>query len=103
MQQMLERQTSPTGVVTYVSPLLKNIGVRHAFSTRVGGLSPAPFDSLNLGNPTGCDIQDPTQRVRANYVLLQQAAGCAGVERVHLWQVHGAVAYTLTPGSNHSN
>jgi purine-nucleoside/S-methyl-5'-thioadenosine phosphorylase / adenosine deaminase len=103
MQQMLERHTSPTGVVTYVSSLLREANVRHAFSTRIGGLSPAPFDSLNLGNPNGCDIQDPTERVRANYALLQQAAGCAGVERVYLHQVHGAVAWTLRPGSAHNN
>src|SRR5665213_1537471 len=103
MQTMLERHRSPNGVVTYISPLLRDARVRHAFSTRIGGLSPVPFDSLNLGNPNGCDIQDPTERVRANYVLLQQAAGCAGVERVYLWQVHGAVAYTLTPRSIHGN
>ena len=24
-------------------------GVRHGFSTRIGGVSPAPWDSLNLG------------------------------------------------------
>ena len=24
-------------------------GVRHGFSTRTGGVSPAPWDSLNLG------------------------------------------------------
>ena len=100
---MLERHTSPNGVVTYVSPLMKNAGVRHAFSTRIGGVSDAPFNSLNLGNPNGCDIQDPTQRVRANYVLLQEAAGCAGIERAYLWQVHGAISYTLMPGSSHSN
>lgn len=29
------------------SPLLT--GVRHGFSTRRGGVSPAPWDSLNLG------------------------------------------------------
>lgn len=100
---MLERRTSPRGVVTYISPLLQQANVRHAFSTRIGGLSSAPFDSLNLGNPNGCDIQDPTERVRANYILLQQAAGCAGVERAYLHQVHGAVAWTLTPGSTHNN
>ena len=37
-------------------------GARAAFTTRVGGVSEAPYDSLNLGVLTG----DVTERVRAN-------------------------------------
>ena len=46
----MERRTASNGVVYYASPLLEERGVPHGFSTRIGGLSPAPFDSLNLGN-----------------------------------------------------
>lgn len=31
-------------------------GVRHGFSTRIGGVSPAPWDSLNLGVGRGDDM-----------------------------------------------
>lgn len=38
------------------SSLLDGSGVRHGFSTRVGGVSPAPWDSLNLGVGRGDDM-----------------------------------------------
>ena len=38
-------------------------GVCHGFSTRPGGVSPAPWDSLNLGVGRGDDLE----RVRENY------------------------------------
>ena len=38
-------------------------GVCHGFSTRPGGVSPAPWDSLNLGVGRGDDIA----RVQENY------------------------------------
>ena len=61
----------------------------HAFSTRLGGVSAAPFESLNLGNPNGCEVQDPSARVSENYRRLQNAAGCEGRELCHVHQVHG--------------
>src|SRR5262245_16705356 len=85
---MLNRQQT-NGLVFYVSPLLNRIGVPHAFSTRIGGLSPAPFDSLNLGNPSGCDVQDDYPRIYENYRLLQSAIGCAEHQRLWVHQVHG--------------
>jgi YfiH family protein len=87
---MLERRVGHNGVVYYASPLLERINVPHAFSTRVGGVSPAPFDSLNLGNPNGCDVRDDYERVWENYRLLQDAAGCPGGLLCHVHQVHGA-------------
>lgn len=38
-------------LVWLASPLLG--GVRHGFSTRRGGVSPAPWDTLNLGPDAG--------------------------------------------------
>jgi hypothetical protein len=87
---MLQRRVSPQGPVYYVSPLLERAGVPHAFSTRVGGLSPAPFDSLNLGNPNGCAVQDNYERIYENYRLLQSAIGCGAHTRLWVHQVHGA-------------
>jgi polyphenol oxidase len=87
---MMQRRRSSTGVVFYASPLLEQIGVPHAFSTRIGGISEIPFHSLNLGNPSGCDQQDDDFRIQENYRLLQQAIGCEGKSRCWVHQVHGA-------------
>lgn len=86
---MLKRQVGANGVVFYFSPLLQAIGVPHAFSTRLGGISRPPFDSLNLGNPNGCDIQDDYDHIWQNYRLIEDAAGCGGRELLRLHQVHG--------------
>jgi YfiH family protein len=86
---MLERRVALSGLVFYVSPLLERVGVAHAFSTRLGGLSPAPFDSLNLGNPNGCAVQDDYERIYENYRLLQRAIECEHQARLWVHQVHG--------------
>src|SRR5687768_17098934 len=95
---MLQRRIAPNGVVYYASPLLERAGVPHAFSTRLGGISPPPFDSLNLGNPNGCAVQDDYDHVWHNYRLLQDAAACGGRELVRVHQVHGAAVAVVTPG-----
>src|SRR4051812_2979019 len=64
---MLQRQTTADGIVFYASPQLRAAGVPHAFSSRLGGVSRPPFDSMNLGNPNGCDVQDDYENVWANY------------------------------------
>ena len=85
----MERRAATNGVVYYFSPLLERRGVPHAFSTRVGGQSPPPFDSLNLGNPSGCATQDDYGRIYANYDLLQAALRIGGRTRCWVHQVHG--------------
>lgn len=80
---------SDTGVVHYVSPLLGSAGVIHGFSTRIGGVSSEPFNSLNLGNPQGAEIQDDWDRIAENYKRFQRAIGAAGKERCWVHQVHG--------------
>ena len=88
---MLERRRAIDGTTYYASPLLEAIGVRHAFSTRLGGESPPPFDSLNLGNPMGCAIQDDDARIQSNYQRLQRAIDCGSFPRRWVHQVHGGV------------
>ena len=51
-------------------------GVRHGFSTRIGGVSPAPWDSLNLGVGRGDDMD----RVRENYRRFCAALGVVNFE-----------------------
>jgi YfiH family protein len=89
---MLQRIEHDNGVVTWQSPLLQAIGVVHAFSTRIGGVSEPPFDMLNLGNPSGIPAgqQDPTADLAANYRLLQEALNCPpDTLRAWVTQVHG--------------
>jgi YfiH family protein len=95
---MLQRRTAINGVTFYASPLLEAICVPHAFSTRIGGVSPAPFDSLNLGNPNGCAVQDKYDRVWENYRRLQSAVGCASRELCRVHQVHGATVVRVAAG-----
>jgi YfiH family protein len=87
---MLQRVTDPSGVVYYRSPVLDRAGVPHGFSTRVGGESKPPFDSLNLGNPNGCAAQDEEASIARNYDRLHAATGLSGRPRCWVHQVHGA-------------
>jgi YfiH family protein len=57
--------------------------IRHGFTTRVGGRSAAPFNSLNLGDQVG----DDPALVTGNWRQLEEATGL-GFARVR--QVHGA-------------
>lgn len=59
-------------------------GVRHGFSTRLGGVSPAPWDSLNLGISRG----DAPERVRENYRRLCAALDMDPHRTVLSRQVH---------------
>lgn len=85
---MLARVTLPNGVVVYQSRMLAAVGVAHAFSTRIGGVSPAPFDSLNLGNPQGA-VQDSVDNLHRNFTILLSALGLANVPMATVQQVHG--------------
>lgn len=64
-------------------------GVRAVFTTRSGGVSAPPFDSLNLGTHVG----DAPAAVEHNRALLQHALG---VQPTYLQQVHGTALVCLT-------
>src|SRR3954465_2807200 len=95
---MLQRCSCASGLVYYISPLLEQAGVRHAFSTRIGGMSAVPFDSLNLGNPSGCQQQDDDELIQSNYRRLQAAIGCGSSNRCWVHQVHGGEVLEATNG-----
>lgn len=80
---------APAGVEILTSRLLGRFP--HGFSTRAGGVSPAPWDSLNLGGAVG----DEPARVERNWRLLEEATGLA-FARVR--QVHGAHVVTASAG-----
>jgi polyphenol oxidase len=97
---VLHRRTSSNGVVYYASANLEAIGVRHAFSTRIGGISPRPFDSLNLGNPNGFAVQDDYERIWANYARLLSCIGCPIEPPLRIHQVHGNEVAEVEIGKN---
>ncbi|MBX3354397.1 MAG: peptidoglycan editing factor PgeF [Phycisphaeraceae bacterium] len=80
------------GQVFLRSPKLASMGVPHGFSTRHGGVSAAPFDSMNLGRAGGVPVElsDPAENRAENLRRFQSAVGLSDrrVARVH--QVHGA-------------
>ena len=82
----------PSRVVTYQSALLAQAQVPHAFSTRLGGVSAAPFDTLNLAHPgaveTGGPADDPAG-ITHNYERLLAAVGCEQHAQAWVHQVHG--------------
>lgn len=78
-------QTHETGGLTWLtSAYLCRDGLRHAFSTRTGGISPAPWDSLNLGPGRG----DGEACLQENYRRLCAAVGVDVTRVVLSKQVH---------------
>lgn len=86
---LLMRAEFEYGLVIYQSPLLRAAGVPHAFTTRLGGHSPAPFDSLNLAALINDPIADASTNVAANFRRVRQAIGCRRHIRAQVNQVHG--------------
>ncbi len=64
-------------------------GVHAVFTTRQGGVSLPPFDTLNLGDHVGDSAVD----VAANRLILQRAIDC---QPVFLQQVHGTGVLELS-------
>ena len=62
--------------------------ITHAVFTRQGGISPAPWDSLNVGGTVG----DVLANVRENRIRAFTALGRDPESIFDLWQVHGTRA-----------
>lgn len=88
---MAFEQHTTEGVRFYTSHALD--GVTHAFSTRVGGVSRPPFDSLNLGSSEHDEKKDILQ----NYTLFTSAVGVDADSLVFTKQVHGDVVRVVEP------
>ncbi|MBE9502982.1 MAG: peptidoglycan editing factor PgeF [Proteobacteria bacterium] len=73
------------------SPLLQSFeGISHTFTTRRGGISPPPFDSLNLSSKTG----DPQFNVSENISRLSEKLSIKE-DLFFLEQVHGNEVLTV--------
>ncbi len=66
-------------------------GARGIFTTRRGGVSQHPFDSLNMGSGSG----DDPGNVRKNRELITSALGMPGARIKTVTQVHGDDIYVL--------
>lgn len=78
--------------LTYLQSDLISGGVRHGFSTRLGGVSPAPWGSLNLGVSRGDEIAN----VRENYRRFCAAIGVNEKNVVLSQQTHGDTVRRVT-------
>ena len=67
-------------------------GARHGFSTRQGGVSPAPWDTLNLGANRG----DTPENVRWNFNWFCSVIGTDDEALVKNHQVHGDLVRPVT-------
>src|SRR5690606_29609402 len=61
-------------------------GITHAVFTRHGGVSPAPWSSLNTGGTVG----DTPENVRRNHHIMYETLGLDADKAVTVWQVHGS-------------
>jgi hypothetical protein len=71
---------------------LAAFGVAHAFTTRLGGCSRPPFDSLNVGRGVG----DDPEAVRANRSAVLGALGRSLEDQVEATQVHDRAAAVVS-------
>jgi polyphenol oxidase len=71
-------------------------GISHFISSRQGGISPPPFDSLNLGFHT----TDSASTVQENRAILAKKLGVEPGKFVYCNQVHGDIVKIIT-GENH--
>jgi purine-nucleoside/S-methyl-5'-thioadenosine phosphorylase / adenosine deaminase len=78
------------------SPLLARAGFRHAFFTRLGGASRAPFDSLNFGAPAEGDEES----LQANVEIAAKTLAIEPSDLFVLMQVHGRDARRVSRGED---
>lgn len=83
-------KTHRIGSLEYLSA--DNISVTHGFTTRLGGVSPTPFDSLNLGLHRG----DDPKNVEENFRRLADALDFDLNKLVMSHQVHGDTVRCVT-------
>ena len=78
--------------------MLASAGFLHGFSTRHGGVSAAPFDSMNLGIAQAPGATDSEGNVAENARRLMRAIGAPGSSLVRVRQVHGCAVIDCRAG-----
>lgn len=80
------RRITANGLTYYQFEMWSEVPFQHAIVTRLGGVSPAPWGSLNLGGTVG----DAPQAVAQNHRLMYDALEVDRSQACTVWQVHGA-------------
>lgn len=82
------------GVTFLTFPSLEESGlVRHAFSTRLGGVSKGPYATLNFSFTRG----DDPEAVKENYKRMAEALGVDRERMVLTWQTHTTNVRRVSP------
>lgn len=81
----MQRVAHANGVITYTFELLAGLPLRAHVSSRHGGVSPAPWNTLNFSVLRG----DSPENVAQNRRLLSEAIGFDLARMVYCSQVHG--------------
>ena len=81
----MQRITHANGVIAYTFDSLAHLAVRAHISTRHGGVSPIPWNTLNFSVLRG----DTLERVKENRKRLATALGIDNGQVVRCHQVHG--------------
>ncbi len=71
----------------YKSRLFDAHGIRHAFFTRKGGVSEAPFDSLNFALGAG-EMKDTEENLMKNYDIAAKVFGLSKEDVCRTFQTH---------------
>lgn len=79
------REHSANGVTYFTFSELTELGVLHVIGSRVGGVSPRPFASLNVSVSVG----DEQENVHENRRRLGEILGVSPDHFVTAWMVHG--------------
>jgi YfiH family protein len=95
---MLQRIAHDNGLVTYQSVKLREAGVIHGFSTRIGGLSEGPYASLNLATLEKSEQSDFNTYVAENFRRFRRALGVERHMRAAVRQAHGAEVWVPPAG-----
>ena len=88
-------QTVRVGTLEYL--VADGIGAPHCFTTRLGGVSKPPVDSLNLGWNRG----DTPENVTKNYQILADAIGFDPEKLVLTHQTHSDIVRQVTVADAH--
>lgn len=83
-RESLQKTTSSDGLRYYQFEMWPHL--KHGVFTRHGGLSAAPWASLNLGGNVG----DDPKAVRGNHERMYAALGVDDARACSVWQVHSA-------------
>ena len=76
------------GLKYYQFQRFNDFGIKHGFFTRLGGISPEPFDSLNMATTVG----DMNENVLENLRRMFDVFDLDLATRYDGWQVHSATA-----------